>query len=234
MQAAAGHIVRSPSATATDSCISFLRLGCLPWRLEEAPMPTPIFRDVCMPQDGRPQFAYRNETVPLLQMAHTPLACENTCRFFVCGSAHIARAKVALCCFWVQALYVAIVREYEAPRDLGGKECHPRTQHMPLIDCDWMRRIADDVCPSAAPSACAETGGLRLEALELEDSVLARLLSMSTVMAFVLALLIAQVCILCVKRASLTRSETRNAAVDENCALVHVALLPPPGVCTCK
>jgi len=234
MQAAAGHIVRSPLSAVTDNCISFLRLGCLPWRLEEAPMPTPIFRDMCMPPDGSPYFAYRNETVPLLQMAHTPLACENTCRFFVCGSAHIGRAKVALCCLWVQALYVAIVRKHEPPQDLGGGECHPRTQHMDLIDCDWMRRIADDVCPSAPPSACAETGGLRLEALELEDSVLAKLLSMSTLTALVLAFLVAQVCILCVKHTSLMHSKTLNAAGDKNCAQLHAALLPPPGVCQCR
>lgn len=234
MHTAAGHIVRSPRTTVTDSCISFLRLGCLPWRLEEAPLPVPIFRDVCMPQDGSPQFAYRNETVSLLHMAHTPQACEKTCRFFACGNAHIARGKVALCCLWVQALYVAIMREHEAPQDLGDGGCHPRTQHMQLINCDWMREIADDVCPSAPPSACAATGGLRLEALELEDSVLASLLSMSTVMALVLAFLIAQVCILCVKHASLIHRGALDTTGGRDSAQVHAALLPPLGVCTCR
>jgi len=231
MQAVLGHIVRSPIATVVDSCIPFLRLGCLPWRLQEAPTAVPIFRDVCMPQDGRPQFAYRNETVGLLHMAHTPEACEKTCRQFVCGDAHIARSKVALCCLWAQALYVAIVREHEPPQDLGGGGCNPRTQHMQLIDCGWIHRIADGVCPSAPRGACAATGGLKLDALELEDSVLANVLSMSTLMALVLALLIAQVCIACVKRASLFRRRAPEAVDDCNGAQVHAALLPPPGAC---
>ena len=234
MQTAAGHIVRSPSAPGADSCISFLRLGCLPWRLEKTPIAVPIFRDVCMPEDGSPKFAYRNETLRLLHMAHTPQACEKTCRFFACGNAHIARSKVALCCLWAQALYVAIMRKHENPQDLGGGGCHPRAQHMQLINCDWMGKIADDVCPSALPSACVATGGLKIEALELENSVLARLLSMSTVMALVLAFLIAQACILSVKHVSKMHSGAVDTAGGGDSTQVHVALLAPPGVCDCR
>lgn len=234
MQTAVGHILRSPSTTITDSCISFLHLGCLPWRLEQAPTAVPIFRDVCMPQNGNPEFIYDNKTVGLLQMAHTPEACEKTCRIFACGSAHIARSKVAQCCLWAQALYVAIVRKHDPPIDLGSGGCHPHTQHMQLIDCDWMRDIADDVCPSAPRSACVLTQGLKVEALELEDSVLANFLSMSTLMALVLALLIAQVCILCVKHASVLQLNALDTACCGNSGEVHAALLPPTAMCTCK
>jgi hypothetical protein len=234
MQTAMGHILRSPSTTITDSCISFLQLGCLPWSLEQAPTAVPIFRDICMPQDANPEFSYQNQTVGLLQMAHTPEACEKTCRIFACGSAHIARSKVTRCCLWAQALYVAIVREHEPPIDLGGGGCHPRTQHMQLINCDWMREIADDVCPSAPRGACAETRGLNIEALELEDSVLASMLSMSTLMALVLAFLIAQVCILCVKHASMMHRSAWDAAESSKRGEMHAALLPPTGVCSCK
>jgi hypothetical protein len=234
MQTAAGHIVRSPSATGADSCISFLRLGCLPWRLDEAPIATPIFREVCMPEDASPQFTYGNETLGLLHMAHTPQACEKTCRFFACGNAHMARSKVALCCLWAQALYVAIMRKHEAPEDLGGGGCLPRAQRMQPIDCDWMRKIANDVCPMASPRTCVATGGLKLEALELEDSLLASLLNMSTVMAFVLAFLIAQGCILCVKHASRRRRDALDIAGGGDSAQVRAALLPPPGVCLCR
>ena len=235
MQTAAGHIVRSPSTAISDSCVSFLRLGCLPWRLEERATAVPIFKHICMTQDGNVQFAYRNKTVALLQMAHTPEACEKTCRGFVCGSAHIARGKLGRCCLWAQAFYVALVREHAPPLDLGDAACEPRTQNMPLIDCNWMHKIADEICPSAPGSVCAATGGFQIEALELDDSLLANLLSMSTIMALVLGFVIAQVCILGVNHASLIHKGALHVpGADADSADAHAMLLPPMAACMCK
>ena len=233
---AAGHVVRSPSTAMTDSCVSFLRLGCLPWRIRETPIAVPIFRDMCMPQDGDLRVAYRNKTVGLLHMAHTPAACEDTCRTFVCGSANIPSSKITRCCLWAQALFVAVVREHTAPLDLGEGVCDPHTQQIQLVDCDWMHKIADDICPSATRSECAATQGLKIEALELEDSTLARMLSMSTLVALVLAFLISQVCILCVQRASLYKEQTADADGNacDGVVYVHAPLLPPAGACNCK
>lgn len=235
----------------TDSCVSFLRLGCLPWTIREKPIAVPLFRDMCMPQDGNLQFAYRNKTVGLLRMAHTPAACEDTCRTFVCGSAHIPSSEIARCCFWAQALFVAAVREHEAPLDLGEGVCDPRSQEIQLIDCDWMHKIADEICPSATRSACAVTQGLNIKALELEDSTLARVLSMSTLVALALAFLISQVCILCVRRASVRKEHKADldGAVYVHAPIllpmgscnecdgamhVHARLLPPGGACSCE
>mgnify|MGYP006088946651 CR=1 FL=1 len=244
MQTGVGHIVRSPSTVFTDSCISILRLGCLPWPLRKEPTAVLIFRDVCMPQDGNVQFGYQNKTVRLLSMAHTPAACEETCRGFVCGGAHIARSKIAKCCLWAQALYVAVVREQQPPLDLGDGVCHPRTQHMPLVDCDWMHKIADDICPSAPRRACAAAHGLKIQALELEDSILTTLFTMSTLVALVLGFFIAQVCIICVQHVSRLHKDTSvvtDAGGDDLCgggcydvAQLHAALLPPPHARSCK
>ena len=206
MENGTGYLVQTPPLTSEQNCMPFLEGSCALWDLPEHPVLVPVFRKLCFADEGDKYVQYKNNSIALLDMAKTKAACVHTCRTFACGNAYIAPSDFMRSCLWAQALYIAAVKALPESSDQDSGSCIPVQDQLPLINCGSMQSIVEDICPRAELLPCVEEGGLQIDNVYFDKSLLLQILHMSTVVSILLGLLVAQACIILVTYAIHRRS----------------------------